>query len=265
MKRHKWTLLALVFALALAAGLAGGLFYAWVLDPVEYTGAAPDVLYIEDKYVYLILVGDLYAYEGDLEQAQARLAELDIEPSGLVLAGFIEAYLDGGGRAEDVRNLAWLARDLGASGGIMRVFSAPTPLPVEPTSAAAGAAAATAPLASPTPIPTFRLLEQTALCADPGQPGMLLVWVRDAAGSGLPGIEVVASWATGQESFFTGLRPEMGPGYADLEMSPQIAYDVALAGFRGDVAQGLTAELAPGVCPTDTVSLNWRLIFQQMP
>jgi hypothetical protein len=107
--------------------------------------------------------------------------------------------------------------------------------------------------------------EQTALCAEPGRPGQISVWVRDAAGGQLAGVEVVVSWATGQDRFFTGLRPERGEGYADFEMEPGLEYEVALANQPGDAAQGLTADLEPGVCPTGTLALEWRVTFQQEP
>jgi hypothetical protein len=63
----------------------------------------------------------------------------------------------------------------------------------------------------------------------------------------------------------TGLRPEQGAGYADFQMAPQTQYEVALASFRGDVAQGLTSDLSPGLCPTGTVGLDWRVTFQEIP
>lgn len=264
----KRTALALLVVLATAAGLVGGLLYAWVLDPLDTYESAPGALYFDDKLAYLALVGDLYAYEGDLEQAEARLDLLDVKAEGAALASLIEGYLDGGGQPEDVRNLARLAQDLGASGGVLLVFgSIPTPS-ATPTQAPTRPIVAQ-PQVSPTPTtpatpePAFHLVEQSAICAEPQQPGKILVWVQDAKGNELAGVQIVATWATGQERFYTGLRPEKGPGYADLEMIPQVAYDVTLADFQADVAQGLSSKLTPGICPTDTMTLNWRLVFQQ--
>jgi hypothetical protein len=75
----------------------------------------------------------------------------------------------------------------------------------------------------------------------------------------------VVSWNTGQDRFFTGLRPEKGKGYADFTMAPQVEYDVSLAGFRGDTAGGISSTLSPGICPTDTLALDWRLAFEEIP
>jgi hypothetical protein len=261
----RWTAPALFLA-AMAAGVVGGLIYTWVLDPIESYESAPDALCVEDKMVYLAIVGDLYAVEGELSLAEARLAELDVKADGPVLAGLIEQYLDGGGRPEAVRNLAHLAQGLGASGGVLMVFaSAPGPSPEPTLTAPPEPGTSPTPAPSVTPAPSFRLAEKTAVCAAPGQPSLIAIWVQDAVGNGLASVEVVVSWATGQDRFFTGLRPERGVGYADFQMSSQVEYDVALAGYRGEVAQGLTADLAPGLCPTGTVGLDWRVTFEQIP
>jgi hypothetical protein len=249
--------------LAMAVGLAGGLVYTWGLDPVQIKDTTPKTLRLRDKLGYLALIGDLYAQEGDLSKAKARLGELGVEAEGPALAAMIEQYLEGGGQPEQVRNLSHLAEALGASGGVLQVFAvAFTPSPT-PTTVVPAQPGALAPAPSPTPAPSFRLIEQTALCAQPGQPGRITVWVRDVAGNELAGVEIVVSWSTGQDRFFTGLRPEQGSGYADFEMAPHLEYEVAVAAYNGDVAQGLTSDLQPGVCPVGTVAQEWRVTFQR--
>ena len=74
--------LAVLVVVVAAAGVAGGLIYTWALDPVEYIDTLPDSLHVQDKLLYLALVGDLYACEQDLALAEARLAELGLEPDG---------------------------------------------------------------------------------------------------------------------------------------------------------------------------------------
>ena len=255
-----------VLLLALAAGVAGGLLYAWMLDPVESYESAPRALRLKDKYIYLALIGDLYAQEGDLARAESRLAALGVEADGQVLADLLADHLDAGGRPEDVRNLARLAETLGAKGGVLNVFALEPASSPEPTDTVAPQATEPPTVApSPTPAPTFLLAEQTAVCGEPGLPGSILVWVRDAEGNGLASMEIVVSWNTGEDRFFTGLWPEMGEGYADFQMAPGVDYDVTLAGFRADTAEGLSSDLSAGICPTDTLALNWRLAFQQVP
>ncbi len=260
----KWQRRASVFALALVAGLAAGLVFAWGLTPVDYYNVALDSLQPEHKLVYMALIGDLYAVEDDLERAQVRLSELGVEPDGSTLAGSIEHYLDSGGRTEEVANLARLAQDLGSTGGVLLVFGATpkvtapritntTPLPPTPS-------------ATPTPKLTFRLVEQTATCAPAGQKtGKIIVRVRDVDGNGMAGVKVAASWTTGQDRFYTGLRPELGPGYADLQMDRGVEYEVSIADAKSDVAGSLTSQLAAGICPSTSLSQDWQLVFQQAP
>jgi len=257
-------------ALALLAGtaivgLALGLAYTWAIEPIQTYETSPDALRDEDKLVYLAMIGDLYAIDQDLDLAKERLATLDIKADGQVLAALIEQHLDAGGRPQDMRNLARLAEALGASGGVLLVFAVPpTPSPEATATAPAQPGVSPAPPPSVTPAPRFQLIEQTALCAAAGEPGRILVQAWDAAGNGIAGIEVIVSWDTGQDRFFTGLRPEQGPGYADFEMAPEIEYEVTLSGFQVEVGKGLSQDLAPGLCPTTTVALDWRVIFQQV-
>ena len=69
-----------VLLLALAVGIAGGLAYAWVLDPVESYESAPDALRLADKYVYLALIGDLL---GVSEKSEILAAALHLRLSAL--------------------------------------------------------------------------------------------------------------------------------------------------------------------------------------
>lgn len=262
-----------VLALAmLAAGVAGGLYYAWMVDPLDSYRTSPDALHAEDKLRYLTLIGDLYGCQQDGTQTEARLQALGIPADGPTLARLIEEYLDSGGRPEEVRPLAQLASDLGASGGVLLVFgalptstpqSAASPVAVPPT--AALPVPSPTPFVPPTPMPRFEIVEQTALCAAPGQSGQIIVWVQDDQGHPMPGVEIVVFWPAGQDRFFTGLRPEIGAGYADFEMSPDIEYAVSLATFPGDTAEKLTSVLPPNTCPTDTLALDWRVVFQRQP
>jgi hypothetical protein len=261
-----------LFFLTAAIGLAGGLYYTWMVDPVEYYDTPPDSLRSEDKARYLALIGDLYAYEGNLARAEVRLAALGVKADGPTLARFLEVYLDGGGRAEDARNLAHLAEDLGASGGVLLVFAGePTAAPPSPTAVTTPppgqdlSSDTPTPPASPTPAPTFALVEKTSLCAAPGRAGQITVWTEDAQGQPLPGIEIVVSWAAGQDRFYTGLWPEQGAGYADFDMAPATVYQVYLADYRGDTAQDLAADLSPGLCRDGVEAVDWRLTFQQSP
>ena len=77
----------------------------------------------------------------------------------------------------------------------------------------------------------------------------------------MAGIEIVITWEGGEESFFTGLKPELGNGYADYIMTPDIAYTIQLR-LGSDIAQGLSAPS----CQTpsgDSFFGGIKLTFQQ--
>jgi hypothetical protein len=62
--------------LGAVAGLAFGLIYAWIVDPVTYYDADPADLRADLGEDYLVLIATSYELTGDLARAQARLASL---------------------------------------------------------------------------------------------------------------------------------------------------------------------------------------------
>jgi hypothetical protein len=94
--------------------------------------------------------------------------------------------------------------------------------------------------ATPAPGKPFKLTGQDTVC-DPNLPnGLLQVLVLNSNRRQIAGVEIDVTWDGGEEQFFTGLKPELGNGYADYMMSPDIIYSIKLA--RGsDVASGITA------------------------
>jgi hypothetical protein len=90
---------------------------------------------------------------------------------------------------------------------------------------------------------------------------LLQVLVLNRSRRQLPGEEIVITWDGGQEAFFTGLKPELGNGYADYLMAPDTTYTVQL-GRGSDVAQGIAA---PACQSPDGVSFlgSIKLTFQQ--
>jgi hypothetical protein len=95
-----------------------------------------------------------------------------------------------------------------------------------------------------TAIPTlgapFELTGQESICDSNLPDGLLQVVVLNPNRRQLAGAEIVITWDGGKESFFTGLKPELGNGYADYLMAPNTTYTIQLA--RGsDVALGITA------------------------
>lgn len=64
------------------------------------------------------------------------------------------------------------------------------------------------------------------------------------------------TWNGGEDHFFTGLKPELGLGYADFVMTPKVIYSVHLA--DGGQAVG---DLTAAECVADDDSRYWGSWF----
>lgn len=87
------------------------------------------------------------------------------------------------------------------------------------------------PTRTPTPLPAapFVLKSEELVCNPALGQSLIQVQAYDAAGQGVPAVEVVVTWEGGENHFFTGLKPEFGPGYADFSLTPGITYTLRLA------------------------------------
>lgn len=90
-----------------------------------------------------------------------------------------------------------------------------------------------------TPGPPFNLVETKKIC-EQSQPGLLQISLENSSGQPAAGIELIVTWAGGEEHFFTGLKPELGNGYADFVMSPNVEYALSLSNGNTRVT-GLSA------------------------
>jgi hypothetical protein len=82
----------------------------------------------------------------------------------------------------------------------------------------------------------------------------------DAAGNGVPGLEVIVTWEGGENHFFTGLKPEMGLGYADFQMLPGVSYTLRLAEGGQPVSNLVVTDCQTG---GNTQAGSWKLVFIQ--
>ena len=77
-------------AIAAALGIARGLVYGWVIDPIEYTDVPPNNLREDYRADYVLMVAEAYQNEIDSETAARRLAVLVGESPALVTASTLE-------------------------------------------------------------------------------------------------------------------------------------------------------------------------------
>ena len=84
------------FFLAIVLGAAGGLFYGWVVNPVEYIDTTPDTLRIDYKSDYILMVAEAYNADKELALAARRLGLLgDTAPVEMVREAVLFAEREG--------------------------------------------------------------------------------------------------------------------------------------------------------------------------
>jgi hypothetical protein len=205
---------------------------------VEYVDADPASLRADYKQEALTVIAGAYTATGDLPRARARLALLDLDDSTDTLARLAQSMLAVDQDERAARELAQLAADLGERPSAVEDTPLTTPtiqlqdeatVTASPTATITPRPTATATLApSATPGAPFELSEQEQIC-DPalGEPQIQVV-VLDAAGEGVPGIGILVLWDEGEDHFFTGLKPELGWGYADFSMQIGETYRLEL-------------------------------------
>ncbi len=284
-ERIPWHLLA-----GLVLGLGLGLVISWVIAPAQYTDTPPSILRDDFKDSYRALIASAYASMDDLERAEERLATLgDANP---VEALTVQAQRElAAGNTTKSEALAQLANDLAQQYAAITVsptstrFLTQTPGPTrtqrpvstqgtEDVNATPEAPIATltaipistrTPAATATAIPTvgapYILVTQDEICSTNLSEGLLMVFVSDAAQKPVSGAEIVIEWDGNEEHFFTGLKPELGNGYADFSMQPNQSYALRLA--AGSTATG---GLSAPPCQDSNGNHYWgslRLKFQQ--
>ena len=292
MRRIPWGIL-----LALLAGIGLGLVYAWVISPTRVVDSEPAALRADFKDHYRSAIAAAYGATGDLARAQARLSLLGDSDSIEALNAQAQRMLASGQLFDEADQVAALASALDQNGvdiptstpitqstdnptNTVNTVSALTStfpasvstseVPVQLTETPQAIETQTTSIAA-TPRPTrtfiptagapFELTGQESVC-DPNLPdGLLQVLVFNSNRRQMPGIEILITWEGGAESFFTGLKPELGNGYADYVMTADVIYTLQLKS-GSDIASGLTAP----TCQTpsgEAFSGGIKLTFQE--
>lgn len=275
---------ALIFGIL--AGLAGGLYWAWQVAPVEETDTAPWQLNAQSRANYVVAIMVNYGYDSDLGAAVSRL--LDLRPPGDPVQYVADiacdlarsGYVDSASGERAIRTMMTFYRNQGRAGcadQLIPLFVGPTPtpqstvfeiptLPPPPTKTATpppdpNEQGSTPVRVVPTVAPqgAFDIVRLERFC-DADTPGIIVVQVQERDGTPLPGQRVRASWRDGESVFVTGLKPERGRDYADFTMEPGVGYTVDMLG-QSDPSQVVTSEICNGPTGQDTYS-SYRVVFR---
>ncbi len=274
-------------AFGMLAGIAGGLYWAWQVAPIEETDTAPWQLNAQNRADYLVAVMLKYRYDSDLGSAVNRLVEL--RPPGdpiqyvadiacdLARSGYVDSA--SGERAiRAMMTFYQLQGRVGCADTLLPPIDGPTPTP---NSAANGTPTLPPPPtktntptlppqeSSPTPeilvAPTvvaqsaFDAVRLERFC-DADFPGLLEVYVQDVDGTPRPGERVRVIWRDGQSDFVTGIKPGQGPDYADFLMAPDVGYTVEMPGLS-DPTQVIVSDTCFDPTGQETRS-SYRAVFR---
>jgi hypothetical protein len=280
MKSFSWHALA-----GFLLGIAAGLVYAWVLSPIEYVDTPPSLLREDFKDEYRAAIAAAYRSNGDLERARTRLLSLGDEDPLQAIAMQAQRTLASGGSAQLLGDLALLANAL--QGNLPETLP-PSPTrtprlqtptippegytPTTPTQTVTPSRTPTLtipntptprPTRTPTPTPgkPYILLARNEICSVKLSEGLLMVYTQNSDGDPVAGAEIIVSWEGGEEHFYTGLKPELGDGYADFTMMPETAYTVRIGGGSETVS-----DIHAPLCEDKNGESYWgsvRLKFKQ--
>lgn len=262
--RGNWYLLT-----GLLLGLALGLIYSWAISPVTEVDTHPHLLREDYKDIYRSLVSRAYQANQNLPRAQARLELIGDEDPALALAAQAQRFLAENGDSEMAKILASLS-------AAMQIAAGPVPSPLPPTATSgvdatptpgpsqiqgtdaegdsgADPGANASPTPSPTTAPPFILQDSSPVCDPTLGESLVQVIATNGAGEGVPGVTLEISLGIDpKEVFYTGLKPELGLGYADYLAEPGLTYqlDVPDSGL-------VVSEIELPACQNDSGDSYW--------
>ncbi len=229
----------------LGIGLIAGLVLI-IVFPANRVNLSPANLAEDYKTQYRLMVALAYASSGNIGRAQARLSLLKDSNPVRALASQAQLALADNSTQREARALASLAADLQVLYASAQSTSAAvnTPNPQEQ-----GALAT--PFQTTAENAVYHLKSQELLCESNETPPLVKIFVFDAKGNAQAGVRISMASEAGSEDFFTGARPEFGPGYAEYELIPNTTYALSIQGTQ------LVGGLKAAACETDAGDPAW--------
>ena len=270
----------------LVVGIGGALFYAWNFAPIEEFDTEPWQLNAQDKAHYMVAIMLDYAYDGDLNRAVDRLVQLRLpgDPIQAVADTACQlassGYIDSSSGLRGIQAMMEFYQSQGRSGCADMLIAQVSPQPTSvinvvvptstlppppsktPTPEVTVAATATTFVVVPTnePQSSFSLVRLEPFCSTELS-GIIEIYVQDGSGDGIPGQAVRVRWRSGESTFFTGLKPERGPAYADFQMETNVSYTIDMPGLSNSSDTPISAT----ACTTDAGEQSiqsYRAVFR---
>ena len=277
----------------LVIGIAIGLFYAWRMSPVEVIDTVPASMSDEYKDAYRLLVAQAFMTNGDPQRAIARLYLLGEDDMVNAVEDHAQRLLSSGNNIDDTRAMATLLEALEKESAISFPTAtvgdeyaaledgSATPVVSEtmetaevvvtemataeftqvPTTAVPTATLIPTMTPTATALPAYALESFEKVCDPTIEMPLIQVMVKKNTGEQVPGVPIMVLWDDGDNVFYTGLKPNLGLGYADFEMTPGVSYDLHLVD-GGEGVMDLTAES----CTKNDGSTywsGWLVVFQK--
>jgi hypothetical protein len=200
------------------------------------------------------MISAAYVGDGNLDKARERLNQLGTDFTAKSFSDLIIREQKLGRDVQTLDALVLLAQGMGYG-----AISIPAPTAVPETIVSNKAA-----LPVPT-IASFQLTDRAMLtCADEPNQARLQFIVQDQDGKNLPNIGIEIRWANGEDTVYTGLKPERGVGYADFDATPGV-FTVTIPNTDSAGAGDLLIGEPPANCRNDrgATPRGWKLVFQQ--
>lgn len=274
--------------IGLALGIGGGILYAWNVDPRVEFNTEPWQLDQTDRANYMVAIALQYSYDSNLGLAINRLLEMrsptdpiqemaDVacklattgyveNTSGLTAVQAMMTFYQLQGRTGCADQLVLLNGQVTPQVNIEAATPTQRPPPTKTPTPPAQAATPT-PFTQTVFVPTiaprtdYVVADIRTFCSsDPVLAGIIEVRVQDFNSEGIPGVGILARWNSGDSRFFTGLKPERGPEYADFEMEAGKSYTVEVID-GSDPTQALVADPCITDAGEDSIT-SYRVYFR---
>ncbi len=135
MTRRRW----IFFFISLILGLGLGLYYGWVISPVQYINTTPGTLRIDFQTDYALMIAEVFQSDHNIDVAAQRMSMLGSQPPAEIAAHTLSFAQQNGYSSADVALMQDLAVALQAWQPFDKLRTAPIDTATPVKTAPAGA------------------------------------------------------------------------------------------------------------------------------